>query len=78
MFGLVKVVLPKRGIAETKEVEDGKSRCVSSEGVETADLEAIRQEASECLQICREEEEYVKEQYCDRNAILRGYGRKES
>jgi hypothetical protein len=78
MFGLVKVVVPKPGLAETKEVEDGKSLCVSPKGVETAEPEAIRQDASECLQICREEDEYVKTLYWDRNGILRGYRRKES
>lgn len=35
-FSLVKVVVPKRGIVETKDVENGKSLCVSSEVVETA------------------------------------------
>ena len=77
MFGLVKVVVPKPRLAETKGVQDGKSLCVSSEGVETGQPKAIRQDGGECLQICRGENEYVKKQYCDRNAILRGYRRKE-
>ena len=57
MFGLVKVVVSEPGLTETKEVEDGKSLCVSPEVVETAEPEAIRQDASECLHLCCEEEE---------------------
>jgi hypothetical protein len=36
------VVVAKRGIVETKDVENGKSRGVSSEVVETRELGAIR------------------------------------